>query len=55
MQKGRLQQHTTLLTQTEPGAAMATGVEQTSPKAKEFKGFVATRSVQSGPGAGSQR
>ncbi|XP_011375529.1 EF-hand calcium-binding domain-containing protein 3-like [Pteropus vampyrus] len=34
---------------------MATGVEQTSPKAKEFKGFVATRSVQSGPGAGLQR
>nr|KAF6457163.1 hypothetical protein HJG63_011705 [Rousettus aegyptiacus] len=52
--KGRLQPHTALLTQTEPGAAMATGVEQTSAKAKEFKGFVATHSVQSAPRAGSQ-
>lgn len=54
-QKGRLQQHTTLLTQMEPPAAMATGAEQASQRAKEFKNLAAIHSVQSGPGAGSQR
>ncbi|XP_019521096.1 PREDICTED: EF-hand calcium-binding domain-containing protein 3-like [Hipposideros armiger] len=38
----------------EPAAAMATGAEQTSQRAKEFKSLSATHSVQSGPGAGSQ-
>ncbi|XP_032946045.1 EF-hand calcium-binding domain-containing protein 3 [Rhinolophus ferrumequinum] len=53
-QKGRLQQHTTLLTQMEPPAAMATGAEQASQRAKGFKNLAAIHSVQSGPGAGSQ-
>ncbi|XP_057569825.1 uncharacterized protein LOC130839606 [Hippopotamus amphibius kiboko] len=54
-QKRKLQQHTTLLTQMEPAAATATGAEQASQRAKEFKGLAATYAVQSGPSAGSER
>lgn len=54
-QNGRLQQHTARLTQKEPAVAVATGTEQASRKAKEFKDLAATHSVGSGSHAESQR
>ncbi|XP_045382724.1 EF-hand calcium-binding domain-containing protein 3-like [Lemur catta] len=54
MQKGRLWLHTTQLTPMEPAAAMAWKAEQTTRRAREFKGPVATPSAQSGPDARSQ-
>ncbi|XP_053786696.1 uncharacterized protein [Desmodus rotundus] len=53
-QNGRLQQHTARLTQKEPAVAVATGTEQASRKAKEFKDLAATHSVGSGSHAESQ-
>lgn len=54
-QNGRLQQHTALLTQRKPAAAVAPGTEQASQQAKEFKDLAATHLIGSGSHAGSQR
>ncbi|CAK7290336.1 Spermatogenesis-associated protein 21 [Vulpes lagopus] len=54
MQKGRPQQPTALPAQREPASIVATGAEQCSRRARGFKHLVATSSVKSGSGAGSQ-
>ncbi|XP_041580870.1 uncharacterized protein LOC121473038 isoform X1 [Vulpes lagopus] len=54
MQKGRPQQPTALPAQREPASIVATGAEQCSRRARGLKHLVATSSVKSGSGAGSQ-
>lgn len=54
-QAGRTQKWRLRQTQMGPAVVTATGAEQASPRATEFKSLAAPHSVPPGPGAGSQR